>query len=326
MADTGALLPGTGAEDSSAGFIGWTSPSYITDAVNEAESETGAPGGYETYYLVAKDFDFSGIPDGSTVDGIKVEVKRRRGDVSTYEDVIDAEVTIIAAGNVDGDNKADLVTTWPVAPAAPVKEYGGAADLWNVTTWTDGADALQYIKDTETYGDFGVGLRATIWGGGVGETGYAYVNYIKMTVYYTAPAGESASQSPSESPSDSPSLSPSPSESVSPSPSVSPSTSPSDSPSESPSDSPSESPSESPSTSPSLSPSTSESTSPSPSTSPSTSESTSPSESPSSSPSTSESVSPSVSPSTSESESPSMSPSYSLPPRMAAQIIIMICE
>jgi hypothetical protein len=163
MADTGAVAPGTLASDNSHGSAAWT------DASNAASNN-------DTYATVSLLTD--------------VEV-----------------VKLVVGGSVSGDNRvADNAATLPGSET--LLDYGGAAVLWGLTptaaqvkssdfgcvlaVWDGALNASEYLKATNF--DFSaIPAGATINGVKVGYGAFydsmaflAKVDYVQMTVYYTA--------------------------------------------------------------------------------------------------------------------------------------------
>ena len=124
-------------------------------------------------YLEATNFDFSSIPDNATINGIVVEVKRY-GEVGV---ITDSDIRLIRGGTIQGDNKADI-GTWPTSDPGTYKNYGGPSDLWGLTNWT----AAQ-VKSS----DFGVAFAA--FNSDSDFYYYAYVDHIRMRVFYTPTGG-----------------------------------------------------------------------------------------------------------------------------------------
>lgn len=118
--------------------------------------------------LRAVTFDFSSIPDGSTIDGITVAIERR----FIVGGAVDNRVQLqTAGGSFVGDNKASA-TAWP--STVGIATYGGAADTWNA-----GLTAAQ-VK-TSTFGVV-LSVKATAANTDIG------VDFIRMTIDYTAPS------------------------------------------------------------------------------------------------------------------------------------------
>ena len=125
-------------------------------------------------YLQATNFGFS-IPAGATIDGIQVDVERHFTKTLTAG-CQDASVRIVQDGTEAGtDLVTDPPTTWSLNTDA-YTTYGGATELWGLT-WT---------VDQINSANFGFSI-ATI-GFGLGGTYTAYVDHIRITVYYTEAA------------------------------------------------------------------------------------------------------------------------------------------
>lgn len=170
--DTGVKYPATKTTQSVApeDDVNWANPANIGASDNQYATVTLALGQY-SYRLKAQRFDFSAIPDGSTIDGILVEIERK---INTAGFVCyDYRVQLLdASGALIGDNKAGAIG-WTTTDT--FKSYGGSSDKWNASP------TAAMVKDA----DFGVVLSArSAWG-----TLIAYVDCIRVTVYYTvAPA------------------------------------------------------------------------------------------------------------------------------------------
>ena len=166
MADTGATLPGLGSNEDRDGKVDWSNPTNIQTEANTASCTIGR---YDYGdWLRASQFGFS-IPSGATIDGIQVDINRTQGSTG----ICDSSLRLVDAdGNNVGDDKASA-TSWP--GSAGTATYGGATDKWNASP------TPAMVNDA----DFGVRLSA--------ENTYrltptAYVNWIKITVYYTEAA------------------------------------------------------------------------------------------------------------------------------------------
>lgn len=120
-------------------------------------------------YLRADQFGFD-IPAMATIDGIVCSIQRKASAGSTIRDY---SVVLLKNGTVPGgsDDKKDSVTYWGTLNS--YANYGSAADLWN-TTWTP-ADI-----NSSTSGFAVRPLYVPAYGGAT-----AYVDHMKMTVYYT---------------------------------------------------------------------------------------------------------------------------------------------
>jgi hypothetical protein len=118
-----------------------------------------------TRYLHATDYDFA-IPSDATINGIMVEIEKYYSDTAY---VRDNTVQLIKGGTKMGDNKASG-SAWPTS--AGITTYGGPSDLWG----------LSFTPADINASDFGVALKAE----GVNNSShYGYVDYMRITVYYT---------------------------------------------------------------------------------------------------------------------------------------------
>ena len=127
---------------------------------------------YQCFYselASISNYGFS-IPTNAVVNGIMVEISKRVN--SPVSDIRDSIVQLMNGGVPAGSNYASPAQ-WPM-PFTYVT-YGGLTDLWN-TTWTP-ADI--------NAANFGVQLQIT--NGAYDQT--AQVDHVRVTVYYTTPAG-----------------------------------------------------------------------------------------------------------------------------------------
>jgi hypothetical protein len=160
------------ADDATVGSIAWSDVNNAKTSNNAyATGGTSAEIFSTLYYLKATNLGFS-IPTGATIDGILVEIEKKK----YGRNVLDTEVKIVKAnGTIGTTNKGDLVTEW--AETDTYKSYGSSSDLWG-ETWT-----AENINDV----DFGVVLSAKIRSESQ-DSAIAYVDHIRITVYYTASA------------------------------------------------------------------------------------------------------------------------------------------
>jgi uncharacterized repeat protein (TIGR02543 family) len=176
-ADTGAKVPGTAVSTptSGAGYP-WTpssgnlTASVQTDDDITAWSGIGAVNKSRTLQLT--NFGFS-MPNASTINGIKVEINRWKNSGYPYGVIQDMNVQLYQDGVLGGNNKA-VSGNWS-QNTATVATYGGSTDTWG-RTWT----AAQ-IKSSA----FGLGFQVQNTDGT--RAANAYVDYVKITVYYTLP-------------------------------------------------------------------------------------------------------------------------------------------
>ena len=169
----------------------WSDPTniYADDGVDDGEGSVDGYAniaGYWTWFifwtwhqsgfntneystvLKATNFGYA-IPTGSVINGIKVEIDKHKYNGN----VVDAVVQLTKDGtNRVGDNKADTTTYWPNADA--VSTYGNSTYLWG-TTWT-----AAEINSA----NFGAHIVAQA----KANDANAYIDYVKITVYWSPPA------------------------------------------------------------------------------------------------------------------------------------------
>jgi hypothetical protein len=169
--DTGIKYPGTVTTQAAApeSYVDWTNRTNI-GADDDQYATAAIASTYVSYRLQAQGFGFSAIPDGSTIDGILVEIQRK---ASALYKLKDYRVQLLdASGNLVGTNK--LSTTFYTT--GDITAYYGGATSGDAYWGTALTAAL--VKDP----DFGVVLSSQCTGTG---TNTASVDYIRITVYYT---------------------------------------------------------------------------------------------------------------------------------------------
>ena len=80
MASVGPYDPGTVVDDSAVGTETWSTPQYAKYNDGNYTFASASSSTKYTHYLKATNFGFS-IPSGATIDGIKVEIYKKRGAV-----------------------------------------------------------------------------------------------------------------------------------------------------------------------------------------------------------------------------------------------------
>lgn len=162
---------GVGANDAGAGVRSWTDVSNVSaaDGAEASLSTTFAGEEDDTQYLVGTvgggGLD---VPEGATINGVEVVVKRRNITASDSS-LRDAEVRLVVGGEVAGDDRAAAGVYWP--GTATTRTYGGMTDLWGLSLTVADVNAP----------DFGAALRAYCEAG----TGQPRVDAITIKVYYT---------------------------------------------------------------------------------------------------------------------------------------------
>jgi len=173
---TSSSLRSTGTAVSESGvYEAWSNPRNATASDNSRASVYL----YSTYPgysdvsnpLVASNFGFT-IPTYATITRIKVEVEN----LSNTQGEVSSNIQLRKGGVVDGDitNGSD----WPITEAYETLE-GANNDLWG-TTWT---------PSEINASDFGVGISA--YNILPMSTTTAYVDHIRITVYYSIPGTNS---------------------------------------------------------------------------------------------------------------------------------------
>lgn len=164
MPSQGPLGPGTGADDATAGNKVWTNPGNITaeDGVFAACTSIILP--VISHYLKATNFGFS-IPAGATINGILVEWKTQNSG-GTFTD---NSIKIVQGGTISGNENANG-TNWP--RTLQYVGYGSSTDLWGLS-WAS--------SDINSSG-FGAVASVNV----PGSTSTLQVDYVRITVYYTA--------------------------------------------------------------------------------------------------------------------------------------------
>jgi hypothetical protein len=158
-----------GADDNAVGAIAWTNPGNISASDDSYATATGSNNAI-SHFLKATNFAFT-IPNGATINGIKVEIEMGLPDALTCQV---SRVSIVKGGVIGATNrKADASLN--IGNVDGYKVYGGAAELWG-DTWT--------AADINS-ANFGVALSVALDIGfdGAQQVG---VDHVRITVYYAA--------------------------------------------------------------------------------------------------------------------------------------------
>ena len=174
MADTGFLFPGTAVGDRSigGGSVNWTDPDNIkADDGSNANTNT-AVAFSNSHGLAATNFDFSGIPVGSTIDGIEAQCGDFKVD-TTAATPRWGTTKLVLADDSDGSQAKHTAWTsinWTTSDVTD--QVGGASDLWEETI------GLSDVQDVD-WGFF-IGIAVT------GDTNTTFdIDFMQMKVYYT---------------------------------------------------------------------------------------------------------------------------------------------
>lgn len=162
----GPNFPGATFNDVSFGTAPWTNPGNAE--VSDDVFATAAPGGGNTQYLHANNFNFN-VPAPALIEGIEVHIEKR----SASGTVKDSRVRIVKGGVIGSTDRSDP-GFWPTTKTTVT--HGTPTDLWG-ETWT-AADI--------NASNFGVVISAT------DSFDTAGIDSFSITVYYslcnTAPA------------------------------------------------------------------------------------------------------------------------------------------
>jgi hypothetical protein len=162
MVTVGPNLCNTGADNASIGTVAWTDPIYIY--VDDAYyAYILFAGGYTSHYLSATNYLFT-IPAGGTIKGAKVEFKRNR-DAASYH-IYDNSIKLQKAGAAVGSDRS-AGAEWNSTEAWYA--YGSATDTW-------GAGLTPTDVNLATFGCL-LSVAST-------GTSHAYVNCVRITIYY----------------------------------------------------------------------------------------------------------------------------------------------
>lgn len=163
------LATGTGNTWTNPGNAASSNSSYATYSFT-----TGLGSGTATTAdLTAKNFGFS-IPSTAIILGIKVEIQKlASSNTSGIYTRDNALVLVNGATQTDiSSNKANTATNWTTTNA--YYTYGSSADVWS-------AALTPAIINSS---NFGLRFRATLNTANILTTNTAYVDHIRMTVYY----------------------------------------------------------------------------------------------------------------------------------------------
>ena len=128
-------------------------------------------------FMIATNFGFA-IPAGATINGIEVEINAKRVDYNTPPNYA-KDYRLSLTRNWNGAAEAtDYASATEYPTTAATRTYGGPTDLWG-SAWS--AAEINGIN-------FGIGLSSWYYSyNSKGTIRYstAYVDFIRMTVYYT---------------------------------------------------------------------------------------------------------------------------------------------
>jgi hypothetical protein len=168
MADTGAISPGTMADDAAVGAVAWSNPDNAKTSNDVYATATlGKFTNLNSHYLMATNFGFA-VPAGATIDGIVLAAE-----IAVSQIVYDYIIKLVKGGAVTGDDKARFGTPWS-GPDNYVS-WGAANVLWGIALTAEDVNAA----------NFGA-VISIMKGSGGALSNIGYVDHMRITVYYTA--------------------------------------------------------------------------------------------------------------------------------------------
>jgi hypothetical protein len=168
VATSVTMSPGTVVDDATVGTVVWIDPNNAKASDNAYASAANVNTALYSHYLKATNFGFS-IPTGATINGIVVEIEKKRGGYSVFDEV----VSIVKANGTIGTTNKAINANWGTTDT--YASYGSSSDLWG-ETWSS-----TDINNT----NYGMVLEASLRAGIDGLQSTAYVDHIRITVYYT---------------------------------------------------------------------------------------------------------------------------------------------
>lgn len=172
MASQGPNNPTSAVNDGT--FVDWTNPTNVYSS-NDSYTTVAAAARrrVDTSALLVTGFGFT-IPAGSTINGIQVDVERKKSTSAAGTSCSDSLISLTKDGSSNTGSTADT-NAWPTTEA--YQTFGDATDLWS-TTWT-----VAEINDA----NFGFMFSAVLIGSST--TGItASVDHVRITVHYTEAA------------------------------------------------------------------------------------------------------------------------------------------
>lgn len=173
MLSSGPRSPTTTADESLGGVLGnWANRTYVMTEDGNCAAQGGSYTGEGfTNYVKTTNYGFN-VPSNATINGIVVEVKKFRYQAAPPDQTCkDYSVKMVKGGTTSGTDKASA-SAWGTSLAYAT--YGSSSDLWGLS-WSP--------SDINSTG-FGVSFSASIPNASPSTT-YAYVDHIRITVYYT---------------------------------------------------------------------------------------------------------------------------------------------
>lgn len=170
MASSSVRSPGTAVEDTSIGTDEWDNESYAL-AEGGGYSRGDVNRGHISHYIKFTDFGFN-LPYGATINGIKVELNQ----CSSVDDplILDYSIRLVKGGVIQGTDKSEGAAWNVYDDGFSYRAIGSSLELWGLS-WT---------SDDINSSDFGV-VIAIEYPSGTYSYENAYLDAVKITVYYT---------------------------------------------------------------------------------------------------------------------------------------------
>ena len=169
--DTGATYPGLvdSYQQSPEDDVNWSQQERIKADDNSYVYFLTFSSNQYTWIMNVTSFGFS-VDGGATINGILAETEVYSNNANSFKDyrvqLYDDD------GNLAGDNKKNA-NYWPTSAAG--RDYGGASDDWSISP------TPAMVNDA----DFGLAYSARS-----SRSALGYNDYIRLTIYYTAAAGD----------------------------------------------------------------------------------------------------------------------------------------
>ncbi len=164
--------PRTMADDAAVGNTAWNNVNNAkTSDDSYADCFMFGGGTWTSHYLKATNFGFN-IPASATINGVIVEIER----YATSNQIIDESIKLVVGGAVVGDEKS-VGAAWQTVDNDTYVSFGANNDVWGAVLTSANVNAS----------NFGVVLQCR--NSHIFESHTAYVDHMRITVYYTSVIG-----------------------------------------------------------------------------------------------------------------------------------------
>lgn len=171
MASQGPNNPSAAENNTGVGSAAWGSPTNAKTQNGSGAAVSGTNGTISNW-LICRGLGFT-VPAGATINGVVVDILVR--DYSAGNPGVDDQVKLGYLYTPAGNSRASA-TAYP--HSYDWITHGGTADNWGVSL------TPSYVNDTL----FGVFISSRCTGGG-SSAGYANIDAVAVTVYYTEGSG-----------------------------------------------------------------------------------------------------------------------------------------